>query len=87
MFSFSALFVALFISIVGADYFTNPASFITGSDGENSKTNDLTYTFTFGQKVQVTWFSPALDDVFISLSLGYWDPSSNGATLGAFIST
>jgi hypothetical protein len=82
MFSFSALLTSFSFAFVSADYFTNPASFNTGPGGTNTQTQDLTYSFTLGQKVQVTWFSPALDDVYISLTLGFW----NGNVLTAFMS-
>jgi len=83
MFPLSAF---LFFAFASADYFTNPASFTTGTDGTNVQTQDLTYVFTLGQKVQITWFSPALDDVYVSLTIGYWDQGSSGDVLAAFIS-
>ena len=86
MFTFSALLTSLSFAFVSADYFTNPTSFTTGPGGANTQTQDLTYTFTFGEKVQITWFSPALDEVYVSLTIGYWNQDSNGAALAAFMS-
>ena len=86
MFPFLAFLTSLFFGVVSADYFTNPPSFTTGSGGMNVQTQDLTYTFTFGQKVQITWFSPALDEVYVSLTIGHWDQDSNGTALTAIMS-
>jgi len=86
MLPFSALLSSLFFALVSADYFTNPASFTTGPGDVNDQTQDLTYVFTLGQTVQITWFSPALDDLYVSLTIGYWNQGSNGDILAAFIS-
>jgi hypothetical protein len=87
MFHFTALSTSLLFTSVFADYFTNPASFVTGPAGSYVKTEDLTYTFTMGQKVQVTWFSPAVDGAYLSLTLGPWDQSGSSLpTLAAFMS-
>jgi hypothetical protein len=79
-----AFLTALFFAFVGADYFTNPASFNTDSTYTNTKVLDLAYSFTIGDKVQVSWFSPALDGVYISLGISHWDVEDG--TLGVFIS-
>lgn len=86
MFPFPALLTSFFFAFVSADYFTNPASFTTGPGGTNTQTQDLTYTFQLGQQVQITWFSPALDDVYVSLTISYWDQGSSGNVLAALMS-
>ncbi len=80
-----AFLTALFFAFVGADYFTNPASFNTDSTSyTNNKVHDLDYSFTIGDKVQISWYSPALDGVYVSLRISHWDVDDG--TLGVFIS-
>ena len=73
-----AVIVTLFPLLIFADYFTNPPSFFTSVDGGFNVTQDLSTTFTFGQKVQITWFVPSLS--YISLSLVSWNAQEGGLT-------
>jgi hypothetical protein len=86
MFLFPALVKCLFFVFVNADYFTNPTSFTTGTNGANDQTQDLTYSVTLGQNVQVSWYSPALDGIYISLSIGYWNQGSTGTIIKGLLS-
>ncbi len=84
------LLLLLLTSVVKADYFTNPPSFTTqGTTYINAQTLDLSYNFTLGQTVQITWYSPALDGAYISLTVAHWDTDGNATTpsLRSLIST
>lgn len=84
------LLLLLLTCVVDADYFTNPPSFTTqGTTYINVQTLDLSYNVTLGQTVQVTWYSPALDGAYISLTVAHWDTDGNATTpsLRSLIST
>ncbi len=78
-----AVIVTLFPHLTFADYFTNPPNFAELSDGTQIATFDLSTTYIFGGKVQITWFVPSLPK--ITLSMVHWG-SSNDTIITTFLS-
>ncbi|KAJ9663790.1 hypothetical protein H2201_005511 [Coniosporium apollinis] len=77
----NAIIAVSFALPVSADYFTNPASFVTINESTTVKTQDLSTSFTLGQTVQITW-ATTLNS--ISLTLARWDVNK-GVTVASFL--